>query len=448
MPAMRGSGERWKLEELIDFEVALAAWDGEARPDDLPATDSRGGVFKAWKEAAAPEAGPGRTWVASLGWAGRLLALLALLAGFGAAWGCFDARREGIHVVVFLCVTLFVPWLVLLGGVLAWSFRPAGAGFAGAVLKRLAARFSGEKGREAMAHIEGNPELAKAIGWRIAAKTQAAAADYHFGAILALAALIFFRRVGFFWETTTQTAMQDFLSGVVKFMSMPWSWYLPEFVPDVAGTRRGAGWEGGGGSWMFFLLLSLFVWGMLPRWLLVNFAIFKEWRVLRSPAFQSPLHRKLRRVLTGVRRGSDPEGPADGALVIDLGGISPDREALRPFFLRHLRLNPAAWETLDVLDAGREAAAQAALAKAPAGVILLAEGWSLAPRRMEEILGRAADARQGRRVVVHVADFDKEGRPREVKADERAAWEAFIDSQKGLEVELSMHEEDRTWAPG
>ena len=167
-----------------------------------------------------------------------------------------------------------------------------------------------------------------------------------------------------------------------------------------------------------------------------------------SPVFQAPLHRKLWRVLTGVRRGNDPEGPADGALVIDLGGISPDRDALRPFFLRHLRLNPVAWETLGVLDAGREASARAALEKAPAGVILVAEGWSLAPRRMEETLKRVTDAGGGRRIVIHVADFDKEGRPREVKADERAAWEAFIDSQKGLEVELSMHEEDRTWVPG
>lgn len=445
---MRGTRQRWKLDELMDFEVALAAWDGESRPDEVPAAESRGEVFKAWKAAVAPEAGPGRAWVSSLNWAGRLLALLALLAGFGAAWGCYDRQREGIHVVVFLCVTLVIPWLILLAGLLAWIFRPAGAGLAGAFLRKLAGKFSGEKGREAIARIEGNPELVRAVGWRIAAKIQTAAADYHFGALLALAALIFFRRVGFFWETTTRTAMQEVLGGLVHFLSLPWSWYAPGFMPDVAGTRRGAGWEGGGTSWMFFLLLSLFIWGMLPRWLMVNFALLKEWRVLKSPAFQSPLHRKLWRVLTGVRRGRDPEGPADGALVIDLGGISPDREALRPFFLRHLRLNPVAWETLDVLDSGREAAAEAALAKAPAGVILLAEGWSLAPRRMEEVLKRAADARQGRRVVVHVADFDKEGRPREVKGDERAAWEAFIDSQKGLEVELSMHEEDRTWAPG
>jgi hypothetical protein len=444
---MRGSGGRWKLEELIDFEVALAAWDGSSRPDGLSAGESRSATFKAWKEAAASP-GPGKAWVSALNWAGRLFALLALLAGFGAAWGCFDRQREGIHVVVFLCVTLFIPWLILLGGLLAWIFRPAGAGLAGVALKKLATRFSGEKGREVMARIEGNPELAHALGWRIASKVQSAAVDYHFGATVALSVMFFFYKVGFFWETTTRSAMEKLLEGSVKFLSLPWSSFAPNVIPDVAGTRRGAHWDGGGASWMFFLMLVLLIWGICPRMLLGNFAAIKEWRTLRDPAFQAPLHRKLWRVLTGVRRGSEPEGPADGALVIDLGGISPDREALRPFFLRHLRMNPVAWETLDVLDTGREESARTALGKAPAGVVLLAEAWSLAPRRMEETLRHVLEATGGRRLVIHVANFDKLGRPSEPKADERGAWEAFLDGQKGLEVELSIHEEDRTWAPG
>lgn len=444
---MRGSGERWKLDELIDFEVALANWDGSSRPEELPASDSRSVVFKAWKKHEE-SAGPGKSWVASLGWAGRIVAFLAILAGFGAAWGCFDREREGVHVVIFLTVTLFIPWLILIGGVLALLFRPAGAGLAGAALKKLANRFAGEKGREAMARIEGNPDLLKAVGWSVVHKVQVAGMDFHLGAILGLSTMVFFRRVGFFWETTTDTAMEKFMEGMVTFLSAPWAALAPDFVPDVVGSRRTAGWQGGGETWIVFLLLCLAVWGLLPRLVLQFFAKIQEWRSLGSPAFQSPLHRKLWRVLTGVKRGSDPKGPTDGALVIDLGGISPDRDFLRPFFLRHLRLNPVAWETLDVLDTGREASANAALEKANAGVILVAEGWALAPRRMEETLKRVTETRGGRRVVVHVADFDKEGRPHEVKPDERAAWEAFLDSQKGLEVELSMHEEDRTWAPG
>ncbi len=444
---MRGSGGPWKLEELIDFEVALAAWDGSSRPDELSAGESRSGTFKEWKEAV-PGRGPGASWVSALNWAGRLFAVLFLVTGFGAAWGCFNPQREGIHVVVFLCVTLFVPWVVLLVGLAAWIFRPVGAGLAGNALKKLAGRFSGEKGREMLARIEGNPELAKALGWRIAGKVQRAAMDFHLGAVFGLACLIFFKRVGFFWETTTQTAMQRLLEGAVKLLSAPWSSVMPHFVPNVAGTRRGADWAGGGENWMWFLMLALAFWGILPRFLLYCFAQVQEWRALKDPVFQAPLHRKLWRVLTGARRGPEPEGPADGALVLDLGGISPDRDALRGFFLRHLRMNPVAWETLDVLDAGREAGAKKALEKARAGVILVAEGWSLAPRRMEETIRRVLEAGGVRRIVIYVADFDKTGRPGEPTAEERAAWEAFLDGQKGLEVELSIHEEDRAWEPG
>lgn len=219
-------------------------------------------------------------------------------------------------------------------------------------------------------------------------------------------------------------------------------------LPDVAGTRRGAGWDGGGEEWGVFLMMSLFFWGFLARLVLANIAGSQEWRVLRSPAFESPRHRKLWRVLTGVRRGEDPAGPADGALVIDLGGVKVDRDFLRPFFLRRLRLNPVAWETTGVLDAGREASARGALAKAPAGVILLAEGWSLAPRQVEGILRRALDTAEERRIVLYVADFDSEGRPREAGAAEREAWAAFADGLAGVEVELVFYEEERTWAPG
>ena len=440
---MRG----WKLQELIDFEAALAAWDGVSRPDGVASTGSRGGVFKSWLEAVGGK-GPGRSWVGGLGWAARLLGWLAMLAGFGAAWSCLDRRLEGVHVVIFLGVTLVVPWLVLGAGLLAWIFRPAGSGVVGVVLKRLATRFAGKRGVEVLARVEGNPELAKALGWRIAAKTQSAAADFHVGAVIGLWTMVFFRKVGFFWETTTEIAMERTLEGLVRVLSLPWGWFAPRFIPDVEATRRGEAWGGGGQDWVMFLILSLALWGIVPRLLLLCFAQVQEWRILREPDFQAPGHRRLWRVLTGVRRGEDPQGPADGALVIDLGGISPDHDSLRPCFLRHLRMNPVAWETLDVLDGGREAAARAALEKAPAGVILLAEGWALAPRRIEEVLKRVLDAAGGRRIVLHVADFDKEGRPGPVKDDERAAWEAFLDGQQGSELELSIHEEDRTWATG
>ncbi len=444
---MRGSGGRWKWEELIDFEVALAAWDGESRPDGLRADGSRPAVMKSWKEAVdAPEVG--RSWVKAIAWAGAIAGGFTFLAGVGAAWGCYDREREGIDVVVFLVFTLLIPWLTLVAGLTLWLLRPRWGGLVGPVLKKMTARFARNDGGKVLAVIDASPELAKSFGWKIAARAQSAALNFYLGAIVGLTLLFFFRRVGFYWETTTERAMERTLESVVHFLSLPWREFLPRMVPEIAASRRGAGWEGGGTSWMTFLMLALLVWGVAPRFLLEMTAHIQSWRAARDPAFQSPRHRRLWRVLTGVRRGEEPAGPADGALVLDLGGISPHHDSLRPFLLRHLRLNPVAWETLDVLDAGREAAARAALEKAPAGVVLLAEGWSLAPRQLEETLKRVLAAAGERRTAIVVADFDREGRPRPPKADERAAWEAFFDGQKGLDVELSLYEEDRTWAPG
>lgn len=443
---MRGSGGRWKLDELIDFEVALAAWDGESRPDGVTVSESRSATFRSWLESAGrPEVG--RHWTRALVWTAVLTGVFSTLAGMTAAWGCFDRDREGIHVVLFLTFTLLLPWLALLAGLVLWLLRPAKGGLIGPWLKRVVIRLAGKRGEQGLAVIAASPEAARSLGWRLASTAQHAAGSFHLGAVVGLTLMIFFKRVGFYWETTTRRAMEETLETVVRFLSLPWRDTFPELIPNVAATRRGMMLADGGVSWLGFLMAALLVWGYLPRLLLESFARIQSWRALRSPAFRSPRHRRLWRVLTGVRRGEDPQGPADGALVLDLGGISPDREALRPFFLRHLRMNPVAWETLGVLDAGRESAARAALEKAPAGVILLAEGWSLAPRRMEETLKHVAEA-TGRRVVVHVANFDREGRPRAPKADERAAWEAFFDAQKGLDVELSIHEEERTWAPG
>lgn len=440
---MRG----WKLEELIDFEVALGDWDGVVRPGEAIPPDSRSAAFKAWL-GRWDRPGIGKSWLSSLGWAAGVVGLVAFLAGFGAAWGSYDARHEGVNVLVFLAVTLLLPWVFFAAGVILWSANRRRVGVLAGLVKRLAARFAGAKGRDVLERIDGNPDLSRALGWRIAARTQGIAADYHFGAFAGLLAMFWFRKTGFFWESTTERATQRVLESVTDFLALPMAGWGASIVPEVEATRRGAGWEGGGAEWGFFLMMALVLWGCFPRWALALVAGWNEWRALREPAFEAPRHRKLWRSLTGVRRGEDPAGPADGALVIDLGGVKVDRDFLRPFFLRRLRLNPVAWETTGVLDSGREAAAADALAKAPAGVVLLAEGWSLAPRQAEEILRRMHDKASGRRVVLYVADFDGEGRPRAAAPSEREAWASFADGLAGVELELVFHEEDRTWAPG
>jgi hypothetical protein len=248
---------------------------------------------------------------------------------------------------------------------------------------------------------------------------------------------VLFKRVGFFWETTTERAVEGALEKFVQVMAMPWSWRLQ--VPDVAGSRSSGDWMETGLGWWSFLLLMLLVWGVLPRVLISSWAGWKERRLLGSLAFQAPHHRKLWRALTEVRRGEEPKGPVDGALMITVGGAEPDHESLRPFLLRRLRMNPTAWESIGVLDEDRVEAAKEALEKSPAGIVLIAEGWSLAPRQMERTLSEVAARAERRRCVLLVGN-PKDGGMEPVTDEERAQWERFVDERGDGELELVFYE--------
>jgi hypothetical protein len=148
--------------------------------------------------------------------------------------------------------------------------------------------------------------------------------------------------------------------------------------------------------------------------------------------------------LTAVRRGEVVEGPADGVLVLDFGGANPDREALRPFFLRRLRVNPVAWEALGVLEADREERARKALAEAPAGVVLLAEAWDLSVPALKSAVGsiRAATGPEAR-VIVVIGNVDENRAMGPPKPGEREQWERAVDALGDPALEIVSYEEVR-----
>lgn len=428
--------ERWRLAELIEFESALASWDGVAERQ-RGGKCGRAEVFRRWLRGRG-ESGVGRQLVGGLDGAAWVLGLVALSAGGGAVWGSLDRSLGGVHVIWLLAGALFLPWLAFLGGAGVWLLRGrvAGLGALGWVVEKLGAALSTTKAKEAWEGVRRNRELFRVVGWRVARRSQQVAATFHLGAVLGLAAMVLFKRVGFFWETTTERAMEGFLERAVEVLSMPWLWVWAEGVPEVEATRRTAEWSGGGESWWPFLIAALVVWGVVPRLAMAGFAGWRERRALATLDFQAPQHRKLWRALTAVTRGEEPRGPVDGALVIALGGAVPEPEALRPFLLRRLRMNPTGWESLGVLDEGREEAAREALEKAPAGVVLLAEGWSLAPRQFERALAEVKKRAAERRVVVAVGNPDTAGNWQPPEDEERRQWERFVDEKAADEVEL------------
>lgn len=435
MPAKK---ERWSLAELIDFETALASLDGKVarrRADG----GSRPQVMREWL-MERQVAGPGRRWVSALGMAGMVLGLLSGVAGAAAVWGTLDRESGGVNVIWLMAVTLWVPWgLMILGGI-GWLFRGrmAGFGLLGGAVEKLALRFMSEEMRDGMERIRHSGELGRVIGWRLAKLSQRVAADFHGGAFVGLGAMVLFKRVGFFWETTTREAVGEGLEKLVGLMALPWSWRLG--LPNVPDSRVSAdGWMEAGLGWWPFLLMALLVWGVLPRLIISWWAGFKERQLLAGLSFQAPHHRRLWRALNEVRRGEEPKGPVDGALMITVGGAEPDHEAIRPFLLRRLRMNPTAWESIGVLDEDRVEAAKAALEKSPAGIVVIAEGWSLAPRQMERALSDVESRAEGRRCVLLVGNSG-DGGMAPVTDEERAQWESFVDKRGDSELELVFYE--------
>ncbi|MGB6221762.1 DUF2868 domain-containing protein [Haloferula sp.] len=433
--------DRWTLAELIDFETALTAWTGKGAPR-LTVEKSHAAGMKWWMEKVGAS-GLGARWVASLSLAGSLLALLFAGLGAATAWGTFNREIGGVHVIWFLAVALFLPWGFLVGGMITWLFRGrvAASGLAGWIVERLSVRLAGRKAQAAINRVKANGELSKVVVWRLVRLSQWIACAFHGGALAGLGAMVLFKQVGFFWETTTQQAMEQILTKTVSVLSQPWSSAAPWAVPDVVASRRGPEWIGGGEDWWPFLILALLVWGVFPRLLLVVWAVVKERRALSALTFQAPHHRKLWRAMTAVKRGEEPSGPVDGALVVALDGAELSQKELRPYMLRVLRLNPTAWERLGVLDEDHEEAARAALKKAPAGIVLMAEGWSLAPRLVEKVLAEVATKAGERRVVLLVGNPTPGGGMKPVEADQREQWEKFMDGRKGSEVELVFYEE-------
>jgi hypothetical protein len=267
---------------------------------------------------------------------------------------------------------------------------------------------------------------------------------FNVGVLAMLGGLVLGRHVGFFWETTTDVAMRGVLEGVVKWLSLPWAGWLPEAVPS-AGVIGETRWvpgrtevlEAGPAEWWRFLLMATVVWGFLPRLVLWGWAWRAERRAGVGVEFQSRAHRALWRGLREVSMEPVSEAAADGVLVLEVGGAVFDREGLRPFLLRRLRVNPRVWLPVAVMDAEQEAEARAALAKAPAGVVLLAEAWALSPPRMAALHAAVRErAGAGMPVKFLAANVGEGGRAVAPSVEELREWERFVDGLRDPAAEV------------
>ena len=100
------------------------------------------------------------------------------------------------------------------------------------------------------------------------------------GALVALLCLVLFTDLAFGWSTTLEVSPQT-VHAVCGWLALPWSGWLPVAVPDLTLVEmsrffrlESRGLDRGGaaalGQWWPFVGMTILVWGLLPRLLLVQ----------------------------------------------------------------------------------------------------------------------------------------------------------------------------------
>lgn len=457
--AMAREPGRWTLEDLVDFEheIGLSPTVPAALKDQV-AVEARGldgaaarrAGFAVWLEGVRGEK-MGRRFLAALSMVGAGLAVLMFVAGISGVLGMLDRARAGVNVSLFLAILIGGQWLLMGLAMAGWLLRgragSAGIGIVPALLGRLARKISGAEAAPWWGRLVHEGGAAREVLlWRTARTVQVGGMAFNMGMLCGLAGLVLLRHVGFFWETTTAEAMAGILESSTRFLSAPWSGWTRGFVPDAEVIARSRWMPGntlgpGPAEWWRFLLMATLVWGLLPRWLLWAMAWRAERSALARLEFQARPHRILWRELTGNDRAEANDKPLDGVLVLDVGGSGISQESLRPFLLRRLRVHPAAWHPVAVMDTGAESEAGRAMKNSPAGVVLLGEAWSLSPPRMASLHARLR-AHTGMDTPIRflVANATPQGEPSPATPEERLEWERFVDSLRDPAAEVCFYE--------
>lgn len=129
-----------------------------------------------------------------------------------------------------------------------------------------------------------NGESGRLAFWQVVVFSQWFALGFFTGALLVFFALLVFTDLAFGWSTTLNVQAENVYAWV-SFAAAPWSFIMPNAVPDIALVESSQFYridQVGAvsnasrlGEWWPFVLMSLLIWGVLPR--LMLFAV-ASWR--------------------------------------------------------------------------------------------------------------------------------------------------------------------------
>ncbi|WP_423821879.1 DUF2868 domain-containing protein [Salinisphaera sp. SPP-AMP-43] len=458
----------WRLADLLDFEALLASGDTVAERDrtvfvrdirprlkDVTEASRRSAGLRLWlahRRETDQRPWPSQTWILMIGLLRWGLLLGSAAASVALVWGLCLGSGQRVHVVIFVGLTLVLPWAswVLFGlgrrialarsHALPWLIRLAMRPLA----QRAEARETHQRWLQALTDSRA-PR--RALVARAAGLMQWGGLGFSIGAVCAFLLTIMVFDVRFYWEATPDN--EALMQTTVATLALPWAELWPAAVPDGSAIQASRLRPGTGqrppdgeiaGAWWRFLVMALLVWGALPRLILIGLYSLRRRRALAGLDFQAPRHRTLWRQLAGVTRGAVADANADGALVLDVGGHGIDGEAVRGFLLRRLRVNPQATHRVSVLDADAEAAADAALADKPKHVVLMATDWALSPRQAARLHERVRSAIGRATPATWVIVGEAEGAPAPPAPEHLARWTAFIDNLRDPATEIAGYD--------
>ncbi len=457
------------MEDLIDLEFLLHRGSGRPgsrffetevepwiEPDRIGRPDSATMSRALWqwlgerRRVLGEKELPGRAFSGAVAWVTVLLVAMLGLAGGGLVFGLlnqYDGRT--FHVLVLLGLTLGIQWIILILSLLAfltvgWWRHGASLTAAQSLLHgwitRLTRRALGDEAAAWWRETSRSASLFRLPALRV---SQLAALSFNLGTTAALLACVFFLATRFGWETTTADTMGPALERGTRLLAFPWIWFRPDWVPSAEVIRQTLiTWEDrkpvlppaeASTRWYPFLIASLVTWGILPRLLLLAATAAFAKRALARYSFQERRHREWWRELTATGGlHVETEGPADGAFALFHGGMEPPSD-LRRACLQQLRLNVeeqavhGAGELEDDL-AAFERAASFLSRRDSNRLVIVAEGWALAPREFRDFHERLR-AKAGTKPEIDLLLVGLPGPERAATPPEAAdvtQWERFI----------------------
>jgi len=211
-----------------------------------------------------------------------------------------------------------------------------------AIRRRLQPTLTGRQ-RLDLAAISGGihqrKELAALLIWPAFALVQLGGVGFNLGVIGATLAKVTFADIAFAWQSSLQLST-ELVAGLVQWIALPWSWWLPQAVLTPAQIQGSQMILKEGivhlqtvnlVAWWPFLCCAVLMYGLLPRCLLLILGVTRQRRTLAQLNFAALEFRSLVQRMTTPRidtNGLRPEGQPGSAQTVP-GSVAADPACLR-----------------------------------------------------------------------------------------------------------------------